>query len=381
MNPSYCPHNQRKGILRNVLLSTHFHFFLEELLAFGKRALARCGSSRKASERARPPPMASEEQELEDLKDLFASSPTRESDLPVGAYSRFTVQYDNNLAAKACREEKQLRKGMALAEQQEKIAERARRVQEDRGTIDKIRQLQQQRAESKQAAKREQREMEARWEELRIERQKRFEEQARERVLEFKAMDAKLDKAEAEQDEREREEAKEAKLALQEAAEEMRQKREAHNQALADRARKEKKVRIQKKKAKAKQLAAQREAGRNADLSSMAAKREANQKKHLEQVAAKKKSVIQIRERARREKEQLQQKKAVSAKAERANDYLVEERKKKDLADKKEKASRVYRERYANGAAADFVKQQVETSSLYLVSRAMDQPDPGIHKS
>ena len=116
-------------------------------------------------------------------------------------------------------------------------------------------------------------------------------------------------------------------------------------------------------------------------LSDHAGEKDALEKLRREHAQMRRREAESHLARAVSHQEQLQQKKAVSAKAERANDYLVEERKKKDLADKKEKASRVYRERYANGAAADFVKQQVETSSLYLVSRAMDQPDPGIHKS
>jgi len=98
----------------------------------------------------------------------------------------------------------------------------------------------------------------------------------------------------------------------------------------------------------------------------------------MEKVATKKANVLNVREKARKEKEKLQAAKAAHAKHERSNDHLVDKRKKEVLAEKKAQANRVYRERYANAAAAGFVQQQVETSSLYLVSRAMDQPDPGI---
>ena len=141
-----------------------------------------------------------EQDEVNELKELFGSSPTRESNLPVGAYSRFTVQFDNNQAAKKFREEKDARKQTREAETEARKAKAAELVQADRSTIVQIRQVRAHKKGVKLKAKREQRALEAQWELTRNQRQEEYEAMARDRVIEGKSADARMDKAEAKQD-------------------------------------------------------------------------------------------------------------------------------------------------------------------------------------
>eukprot|EP00966_Prymnesium_polylepis_P188999 4379036-Prymnesium_polylepis.1 len=78
--------------------------------------------------------------------------------------------------------------------------------------------------------------MEAKWEEERVERARKFAEAGRVRVLEAKALDAKLDKQEEEVDAQERKDAKEAKAARLAQAQEMRKQHIAYNKVRAPRA-------------------------------------------------------------------------------------------------------------------------------------------------
>ena len=52
--------------------------------------------------------------------------------------------------------------------------------------------------------------------------------------------------------------------------------------------------------------------------------------------------------------------------------------KKRLMEEKRQKAAAVYRERYANAAAAEFVAQQVQSTSFYLLERGAGLPDPGM---
>ena len=58
------------------------------------------------------------------------------------------------------------------------------------------------------------------------------------------------------------------------------------------------------------------------------------------------------------------------AKKEKDNDFLVDQEKRKVVAEKKQRANATYRERYAKQSSADFVKARVEGTSMYLLSRA-----------
>ena len=157
--------------------------------------------------------------EIAELQALFASTPSRESQLPVGAYAKFTAHYDNAVAAKALRERKAELKAQRIREEEK----RRQKVKE----IVRAEASQNQKIKEKQDAiklrninnKREQREVEAKWEEERVARDRAFAEAGRVRVLEAKALDARLDKQEEEVDAQERKEGKEEKEArLAEAA-------------------------------------------------------------------------------------------------------------------------------------------------------------------
>ena len=163
--------------------------------------------------------MSTDAQEVAELQALFASTPSRESQLPVGAYAKFTSHYDNAVAAKALRERKAELKAQRLAEEEARRRKVQDKVRAEASQNQKIKQKQDEIKLKNINAKREQRETEAKWEEERVARDRAFAEAGRVRVLEAKALDARLDKQEEEVDAQERKEGKEEKDArLAEAA-------------------------------------------------------------------------------------------------------------------------------------------------------------------
>ena len=76
----------------------------------------------------------------------------------------------------------------------------------------------------------------------------------------------------------------------------------------------------------------------------------------------------------------MQRTKAVHAKKEKGNDYLVGEEKQRVLEENRERVARVYAGLYAKADEAQYLKKLTdEQQSLWLVSREVDMPDPGIH--
>ena len=58
--------------------------------------------------------------------------------------------------------------------------------------------------------------------------------------------------------------------------------------------------------------------------------------------------------------------------------FATAQEKKKVMQEKRLKAQAVFRERYANAQAAEFVAQQVQSTSFYLLERGAGLPDPGM---
>jgi len=321
----------------------------------------------------------SDADEVAELQALFASgSPTRESQLPVGAYAKFTSHFENAMTAKEVREKQAAWKEQRQNDVEARRRKRQQHVRAEAETVQKIKDNQEAIRARKMQAKREQRELEAKWEEQRVERARKFAEQGRVRVLEAKALDAKLDKQEEEVDAMEREEAKKAKAERLNRAAELKKQAMAYNKALAEQIRQGDIAILQNKSKREEEKRHKLQGNRSNELSMLKSMKQQNEEKYHNKAGAAKSQAQAIRERARQEREAMMKEKATHARHERSNDHLVQDEKKRVLAEKRRKAAAVYHERYANAKAAAFVQHQVQNSSFYLLDRSAGVPDPGM---
>jgi len=319
-------------------------------------------------------------EEVAELQQLFSDtgSPARESQLPVGAYAKFTSHYENAVIARAVRDKQAELKKQREDEVAALRRKRQIRVRMEAEQAQKIKDKQEAIRQRNIENKRHQREMEAKWEEERVERARKFAEAGRVRVLEAKALDAKLDKQEEEVDAQERKDAKDAKAARLAQAQEMRKQHIAYNKALAEQMREGDRSVLENKSKRAEERRQKFEGQRNQEIAKLKTKKQQKEESYLSKAGAAKAQALAIRERARAEKNELLKAKAANAKHERSNDHLVQDEKKRVLMEKRRKAAGVYHERYANAKAAAFVQQQVQNSSFYLLDRSAGLPDPGM---
>ena len=191
--------------------------------------------------------MAAEAEEVAELNEMFNTSPTRESTLPIGAYSKFTVLRENKQNGKRIREEMDARKAARSADVEERTAKLAERAEAERLAQNRIRKVIDQRVEEKQHAGRMQRGMMAESEKLRHQKMKQYEAAARKGVGDGRALHIMQRDATKVGHEIERQEAKDAKLARKQMADELRKQRDAANQSSAEVVRTFEKISLEKK--------------------------------------------------------------------------------------------------------------------------------------
>ena len=196
--------------------------------------------------------------------------------------------------------------------------------------------------------------------------------------LEAKALDAKLDAAEEAVDAQEREEGTRMRLEVLEAARKNRAAETDQRRQMAVQVRwslyhAEKKREEEDKKRRA---VAEVEARDRAQAREMRQQKDAA----FRATAARKKSEVKaVRTRMQREKATLLAQRKEMAKKERANDHLVAERKEQVLKAKRLVRDQVAASRFAGlGKSKAMLLKQKTSSSLLLLNRAPNQPDPGI---
>lgn len=293
-------------------------------------------------------PSEEELKEIEELKAMIHGAPQRESSIPLGAVSRFLVGEDNRNRAEQARKEKEERdrlkseiasKRAAHAEKlRQEAAERRKREKEEKEALTKQR----------QEAGRQMREKESEWKAEAARRLQREWELGQKRVQEENERFKNMDKAEADQDKKERAEGRAMDKANEEAF-----KREKQEILEANR-RKVQEVKRQTDPAllqASKQWATESRTGGAANLrrqkEELKAKATEVKASHVEKALAIKGQVNTMKENARSAQKQMLDGKAKHAQKERNNDYLVEQEKLRVAASKKKQHQEVYAKKYA----------------------------------
>jgi len=296
------------------------------------------------------------------------SSPPRESSLQASSFQRITTLYDNLKVAQKVKEEKEARRSARVAEKEERRRKMAERIKEERKLQESIKVKRDALRDTRIKSKREQRDMEAQWEEQRNADEKSHRNAARINVMEAKALDARLDKQEEEQDAKERQEGTEAKqesrsLLLQRRKEMLERKR-AVVEAIRE-------ATMQGRDQSRQTVESRREAVKKAEHAHqdrLRSQREVNRTRFFDKASKTKLEVVKVRNNIKTERELLYQEKAAHAHKERSNDYLVDEEKARVLEENRQRVARVYSGLYANSEQAQFVKGlRKEIDSLTLV--------------
>ena len=293
-------------------------------------------------------PSEEELKEIEDLKALIHGAPQRESSIPLGAVSRFLVGEDNRSRADQARKEKEERdalKAELLAQRAAHAAklkqdaiERRKREKEEKEAMTKKR----------QEEGRQMREKGAEWKAEAAKRLQREWELGQKRVQEENERFKNMDKAEADQDKKERAEGRAMDKANEEAF-----KKEKLEILEANR-RKVQEVKRQTDPAllqASKQWASESRTGGAANLRRQkeelkVAAQEVRQS-HVDKALAIKGQVNTMKENAKAVHKQMLDGKAKHAQKERNNDYLVEQEKLRVAASKKKQHQDVYAKKYA----------------------------------
>ncbi len=320
-------------------------------------------------------PADDEAREVAELRAMFGSP----NGVSLGTLHVFEKQCENQLVADAERAEREVRRQLREEEVEKKKLRggalvKAKQRQMEVAKAERLA-IQERNAEKKRA----QRALEAEWELERNERQRKYEEAARVRVLEAKALDAKLDAAEEAVDAQEREEGTKMRLEVLEAARKNRAAETDQRRQMAVQVRWSLYHAEEKKREEGE---TKRRAVAEAEARDRALARETRQQKDaaFRAAAARKKPEVKaVRTRMQREKATLLAQRKEVAKKERANDHLVAERKEQVLQAKRLVRDQVAASRFAGlGKSKAMLLKQKASSSLLLLNRAPNQPDPGI---
>lgn len=298
-------------------------------------------------------PSSDEQREIDELRALIGTSPTRASTLQSSTFMRWKVGEENREGADAERREKEARKA-------EKDALEAKRLERAKELKDAARQqLERDKARKKEleearlAEAKAQRDKEAAWQEKREKQAKEFAENGRKLVVETRERQKRMDRAEDAQDKLERDEATRDRLAVEAA---FKKEREAVLAAKREKVQSVKQMTAPEHIAASKAWASKQRIGSAEDkrkqMLALKSQRRRVKEGHLERARSIKGQVGQIRENAKAVQAALHEKKKHNADGERANDYLVEQEKLRVLAQKKKDHAAVYAKRYAAEKAA-----------------------------
>jgi len=322
-----------------------------------------------------------EQREMAELRAMFAApgSPDRGSSLPVGSMSRLLTQIDNRSEADAIRKDREERQRLKAEADEARARAIAAHKQAEKERLEQAKAPRAVMERQKRDAKRQQRELEAIWENERNERDRTYFEQSREKVLHDKAMDAKMDKAEAAVDEAERilhaTEKKELqkKFATERSNGMAVRRKQAEERRQATIAQQE--LKRQQAEARRREVA---ERAKQLALANATSKQE-NEARHRQHVQQKTLGISTGRHRVKAAKQAVLEERRAGARKERSNDHLVEEEKQRVLAQKRAVREQVYKRSFATARDAKKLEATLNSdSSFYLLNRAAGQPDPGI---
>jgi len=293
--------------------------------------------------------------EVDELKAMFASpprasSPPRESALPLTRIAKFAVADENSRLATQGRIEREER----LREREEQQQQRLEKAQANRDAIlatnARAKLHQELTKEKNQNLVRSIRATEAEWQVEREQAHEDFRAEARKRVLIANALDARLDAQEAAVDAQERAEGTLARNEVLRQVEEVRQKKLLENRKVAQLSREQTERAVADA---AQQVAIKKKlAGQVTRQDSQAWKAEKQHQDGLYQIRADvgKSAAITTRELKNKNMDEMfrEKKQAVTRdKKERAIDYTVAEEKAKQLQMKRETVERKYRSQFA----------------------------------
>ena len=299
-------------------------------------------------------PSSDEKREIEELRALIGSSPSRGSTLAQSTFMRWQSGEENRKKASEARQEKEelksLKDEIDAKRKAQAAALREKALEQKR--LNK--QIQEETRQKSLMGGKAQREREAQWQEKRESNAKAFASQARSFVLETKEQQKRMDKGEAAQDKKERDEGTRDKNAREEAHKLEKQQQLDRKREIVQKVKKDTDPEFIKQ---AKDWAAQQRSGSVEDIRKQKAKlkslRRRGKEGFLDKAKEIKGQVTAVKENARQVQERLKSKKAVEAGKERANDHLVELEKLRELANNKKANQEVYRKRYATAKAAE----------------------------
>ena len=221
-------------------------------------------------------------------------SPERESPIHASTFQRITTMYDNIQLAKSLRNESEARRAAAAAAEEERRQQMAERVMGQRKLKESISQKRELLRQAKMKGKREQRLREAEWETQRVADQRKYERLARVNVKAAKELDARLDKAEAEQDRLERQEATAMKIKTRELLNRRQQEQIAANRAVVEALRTAKMTGRERAQQKLESKREAVEAEARTEQERMRRRREINSRKFFEKASNTKLEVVKV---------------------------------------------------------------------------------------
>jgi len=299
-------------------------------------------------------PNSDERREIDELRALIGTSPTRGSTLNQSTYMRWAMGEENRAGAELERKEKEERKAEKEAIEAKRL-QRAKELKEaQRLQLERDKQIKREQEQARLAAGQAQRAKEAAWQMEREKQAETFAKNGRKLVEETRVRQKHMDKVEAAQDKLEREEGTRDRLANLEA---FKKEREAVFNEKKEKVQKVKKLTDPAIIAASKEWASKQRVGSAEDkrkqVAMLKSQRRRGKEGHLQKARAIKGQVEQVRQNAKVVQERLHEKKKINAGEERANDYLVEQEKLRVLAQKKKDHHAVFNKRYANAAAAN----------------------------
>jgi len=314
-------------------------------------------------------------EEVEELRQLI-SSPNRESSLTAAAYMHFEVAADNALIAQKERDEKVERDQRIRAAKEERRRKVTEYAQSCRDVIINTKKVMQEKVTATKAqVTKDIRQTTLESLATKKTNQEKWLQEAKDYVAWAKQADSRLDKKEdatvkaLQEKNDEQDAAFQVKLAEAEARE---ASLLAANRAKFESIRQQDIKQPAKRKQEIEESKLQAHAGkvREEELARMRSKRMEIKEAHMQDAVGKKAAALNVRAKARLEREEILKQRYIMAKKEKDNDFLVDQEKRKVVAEKKQRANATYRERYAKQSSADFVKARVEGTSMYLLSRA-----------
>jgi len=305
-------------------------------------------------------PSSDERREIEELRALIGSSPSRASTLQNSTFMRWSMGEENRKAAEEQRKAREALKADAELRKNEAL-QRAKELRDAaKQQFERDKQVKKEQEQQRLADAQAQRAKEARWQQQREKNAEAFQQGGRKLVKQTKDRQKRMDAGEAAQDKREREEGTRDRIAILEAYKKEQQRIMEDNRAKVSAVKKMTDPAIIKS---SKEWALRTRAGsaeeKRKQVLTLQEKRKGNREGHLDKARRIKGGVAEGRQKAKEVQKALHEKKKLNAGEERANDYLVEQEKLRVLAQKKKDHEEVYKKRYASTTAA----QKFETTS------------------